>query len=161
MRSNPFKRNQETPESSPASQRKAQGSRSSPNTCRSSPIASSIFGSNRKGDREVHEHRRSSSIHPFDDMLERGKDYISLEDEHGQHYPIPPPVCFSESFMVQPISHCSSMKYPSRDIISEEEYRDASIQDDDHNYHVPPAACFCKSFMVQPLVHRNNFEYHL
>jgi hypothetical protein len=159
MRSDIFKRNKEAPESSPDSQRKTQGSRNSRSTCRSSPFVSSIFGSVRKGDCGVDYHRGSSAIQPFDDMLACQKDCSSSDDLHGQYYPVPPPVCFSESFMVQPIGHCSSMKHPARDNMFEAEYRDLSVRDDDHYYHVPPAACFCKSFMVQPLAQRN--EYHI
>jgi hypothetical protein len=150
MKANIFKRHQDLSEGSPCFHNKGKGSRNSPNSASRSAFASSIFGNTDNGGRKVAYRRGSSAMQMIDDMMISRQEY-TVENDDELNYHVPPPVCFSESFMVQPIGHCATMKHSADDIASQQEYNSLDIYDDNQDGRVPPAVCFTKSFMVQPL----------
>ena len=76
------------------------------------------------------------------------QEYLNPSDD-DECCRVPPQICFSKYFMVQPLGNIRSIfQRSSGDVVFHKDFTE-SVHND--GYHIPPAICFSKSFMVEPL----------
>jgi len=75
-------------------------------------------------------------------------EYLEPTDD-DEYCRVPPQICFSKYFMVQPLGNIRNiLRRSSGDAVARQDFTD-SVEND--GYHIPPPICFSKSFMVEPL----------